>query len=128
MESVFQVILYAAALWVWVWLVRVVRYDIPAAIYFQQNLGLSTPWPFYLLTQRWRWLAVGGLVAGAASLLVPEIRAGVVVCLLAVAVGLLTYIQQVMARFVAPRFVDPILRAMRMPRSGDGPDEPLPAA
>lgn len=120
--------LYVVAAWVWVWLVSVVRYDLPVAIYLQQNFGLSTPRPFYRLARRWRWVAAVGLAAATVAGLVPEARAGVAVGTLVAAVGLLTYIRQKMARFLDPRVVNSVVRAMQTPRREGGPDEPLPAA
>ena len=129
MESgIVQIALYAVAVWAWVWLISVVRRDLPVAIYLQQNFGISTPILFYRLSHRWQWLAAGGLGAAVVAGLVPEVRVGMALGALAVTIGLLTYIHQKMARFFDPRVVNPIVRAMQMPRRGDGPEEPLPVA
>jgi hypothetical protein len=129
MESVvIQIILCAVAAWTWVWLIRVLGRDVPVAIYAQQNLGLRTPRSFYRLA-RWRWwLAAGAAAISALAALVPEARAGVVIGLLVVAVGLLTHIYRGMARFLDPRVVQAVLRALHPPRQGDEPDAPVPAA
>lgn len=128
MDPVVEVALLAVAAWAWAWLTWVARRDLPAVIYAQQNFGLRTPRPFYRLARRWRWVAAVGLVAVGAAAVVPESRSGVALGLLAVAVGLLTYAHRGVARFLDPRVVEPVLRAMRGTRGGDGPDEPLPAA
>jgi hypothetical protein len=124
MESTMtQVALYVVAVWTWVWLMRVVRHDIPVAIYLQQSLGVKTCWQLYRLAERDRWLAACGLAVAVAAWLAPEMRVPVAIGMLAVAVGLLTAVHAGVARLLNPRLVKSVLASLH----GDKPDEPRPA-
>ncbi|MDB5306036.1 MAG: hypothetical protein JWO38_238 [Gemmataceae bacterium] len=136
-----QLALFAAAVWMWVWLIVVLGRDLPATIYVQQNLGVGTPPPLYRLVRARRWLVVGGMVVIGAACLIPEARTASLLGMFVVSAGLLTYVHIRSAKLLHPRVVKSVLAQLHgdtphdrfadkllMRLYEERPEEPPPAA
>lgn len=114
-----QLALFAAAVWLWVWLIVMISRNIPVMTYIQQNLGVSTPRLFYRLVRARRWLVAGGAVAVGVACLLPEVRTAVLLGMFVVSAGLLTFAHIRSAKLLHPRVVKSVLGQLHGDTSHD---------
>jgi hypothetical protein len=116
-----DVLLCAAAVIAWVWLVRVARVEWPLLKRMNDALGIDTAWYVRKLVATRDWLApVGGLAVVVAAA-VPEARAGIAAAALAAATLSMWCVNEKTRRLL-------LLTAGPPARGPDGWDDPGPDA
>jgi hypothetical protein len=113
--------------WVWLWVAKVTRDDLPRVILVQQRMGISTARMLHRLMYLSRLLIIGVVSSVLGIGLLTGMLEGAAVGLLAMGITLLTYIHWKVSVFLHPRVLESLFQMME--RGGDqGPEEPLPAA